>query len=61
MSDTKAVKSFAYWTILNSFASILIPLVSEHERIATANSSTAIMNKQGERGSPCLTLDLFQS
>ena len=45
MSDTKAVKSSAYCTIVNSFASILIPLISEHERIATANSSTAIINK----------------
>ena len=45
MSNTKAVKSSAYCTILNYFQSILIPFISELEQVATANSSTAMINK----------------
>ena len=55
MSDTKAVTSSAYCTILNSFSSVLIPFISKHERIATANTEFNSDDKLVRRGSPCLT------
>ena len=55
ISKRVAVVSSAYWSIFVSSFAMVTPLIAAFSLTAIAKVSTAVTNRYGESGLPCLT------